>query len=74
MGISCTRCVSHTGYLAHKNSKDETRERSRHKNNSKRVARNLEKMNVRTKRKRPKLGLTGVKDLTIELSERHDSL
>ena len=29
-------CVSHTGYLAHGNSKGETRGRSRNKNNSKR--------------------------------------
>ena len=28
MGVPCTRCVSHTGYLAHGNSKDKTRGRN----------------------------------------------
>ena len=42
MGISRTRCVSQTGYLANENSKSETRGRSRHENNSKRAIRNME--------------------------------
>ena len=37
VGIPCTGCVSHTGYLSHGNSKGEERGRSRHKNNSKTV-------------------------------------
>ena len=48
--------ICHTGYLSHRNNNDE-RERSRHKNNSK-IARNLEKMNVGTKRKNHKRRLT----------------
>ena len=31
-GIPCTRCVSHSGYFAHGDSKNETRERIRHQN------------------------------------------
>ena len=34
---ACTKCVSHTGYPAHGNGKDETRGRSRHKNHSNRA-------------------------------------
>ena len=41
MGIPCMRCVSHTGYLVHGNSKSELRGRSRHNNKSKRVVKNL---------------------------------
>ena len=41
-GISCTRCVSHTGYFAH------TRDRSRHKNNSESGVRNTQEVNVVT--------------------------
>ena len=37
MGIPCTRCVSHTGYLTHGNSKSEARGRSRHQNQYKRL-------------------------------------
>ena len=40
-GIPCTRCVSHARYLAHKNSKGEARGSSRHKNNGRRVVRDL---------------------------------
>ena len=36
MGIPCTRCVSHTTYLAHKNIEGETGGRSRLQNNIKR--------------------------------------
>ena len=64
-GIPCTRCVSHTGYLAYGNSKDEAREISRHKNN----VRNPEERNVGTKVKSPKQDLTSAKDLTVELPE-----
>ena len=67
--IPCTRCVSHTGYLAHGNSEGEARGRNRHENNSNRVARNLEEKNVGTKAKSPKQGPTSAKDLTIELPE-----
>ena len=35
-GIPCKGCVTHTAYLAHGNSKNEGRGRSRHRNNSKR--------------------------------------
>ena len=41
-------CTSHLGYLAHGNSKGEIRGRSRYKNNSKRVVRYMEGMNVGT--------------------------
>ena len=41
-GIPCTRCVSHSRYLAHENSKGETRGRSRHKNNNN-IVRNMKK-------------------------------
>ena len=61
--------VSHTGHLAHGNSKGEARGRSRHKNDNNGVVRNLEKRNVGTKEKSPKQGLTSAKYLTIELSE-----
>ena len=67
------RCVSQTGYLAHGNSKGETRERSRHKNHSNRVVWNMEIWNVGTKGKSPKQGLTSAKDLTIELPEGRES-
>ena len=40
---SHARCVSQTGYLVHGNSKDEARGRSRHKNHSNRVVRNMGK-------------------------------
>ena len=48
-GIPCTRCVSHTVYLAHEDNKGEARGRSRHKKNSKRFVRNLEERNEGTK-------------------------
>ena len=44
--IPCTRCVSHRGYLGHGNSKGEARGRSRLKNNSKRVVRDMETRKV----------------------------
>ena len=50
MLIPCMRCVSHyshTGYLAHANSKGEAR-RSRHQNNSYKVLRNMEERNMGT--------------------------
>ena len=50
---SHARGVSHTGYLAHENSKGEARGRRRHKNNSKRVVRNMGERNAGTKRKNP---------------------
>ena len=59
-------CVSHTGYLAHGNSKGKERGRSRYKNNSERVVRNVEERNVSTKEKSPK---QGAEELTIELLE-----
>ena len=70
--MPCTRCVSHTEYLAHGSSKDEARGRSRHNNNSK-VVRNVEGRNVSTKGKNPKQNLTKAKDLTIELPEGRES-
>ena len=65
-------CI-HTVYLAHRNSKGESRARSRHKRNSNRVVRNVEERNVGTKGKRPKQGLISAKDLPIELSEGCES-
>ena len=62
-----TKCVSHTGYLAHGNSKDEVRGRNRHEYNSKSTVRNMEERKVDTKGKSPKQGLAIVEDLTIEL-------
>ena len=70
--IPCTRCVSHTAYLAHWNSEGEARGRSRHKNNA-RVVRHLEERNVSTKGKSLKHDLTSAKDLTIELSKERES-
>ena len=69
------RCVSHTGYFGHGNSKGEARRRrrSRHKNHSNRVVWNLEEKYVGTKGKSPKQGLTSAKDLTIELPEGRES-
>ena len=60
--------VSHTGYLAHGNSKVEIRGRSKHNNNDE-IVLNTEGRTVGTKGKSPKQGLTSAKDLTIELSE-----
>ena len=70
--LPCTRCVTHTVYLAHGNSNGEARGRSIHKNNA-RVVINLEERNVGTKRKSPKQDLTSAKDLTIELPEGRES-
>ena len=64
-GACNTHC--HKGHLAHGNSKGGARERNRHKNNSKRVVRNLKERNVSTKGKSPKQGLTCAKHPTIEL-------
>ena len=47
--IPCPGCVSHSGYLAHGNSKGEVRGRNRHKSNTRRVVRILEERNVGTK-------------------------
>ena len=60
-------CASHTGYLARGNSKDEERGKNRHKNNSKRVVRNLKERNVGTKGKSPTQVLTSAENLTMEL-------
>ena len=54
-------------------SKDETRGRSRHKNNA-RVVRNLEERNVGTKGKCPKQGLSSAKDLMNLLEGRESRL
>ena len=64
MGIPCTRCVSHTGYLAHGNNKGKIKG-SRHQDNSKRV-RNRDERNVGTKGKSPKQGLTSAKVSTLK--------
>ena len=66
-------CVSHTVYLAHGNSKDEARGRSKHKRDRNIVVRNLEERNVGTKEKSFKRGLISVKDLTIQLPEGCES-
>ena len=62
-------CVSHTGYFAYENSNGEARGRIKHKNNSKRVVRNMEELNEGTEEKSPKQGLTSVEDLTIKLPD-----
>ena len=64
-------CVSHTVYLAHRNSKSEVRGRSRRKRNSNRVVRNLEERDVGTKGKRPKQGLVSAKDTSIKIVILH---
>ena len=53
-------------YLAYGNSKGEVTGRTKRRNNSKKVVRNLEKMNVSTNGK----NLTSAKDKTIELPRR----
>ena len=73
MGLPCTRRVSHAGYLTPGNSKGEARGRSRHENNSKRRARNIEERNVGTTEKSSKQGLSSAKDLHIELPEGRES-
>ena len=72
-GISCTRCVSHTGYLQNENGNGEKRGRIRHQNNSKSVVKNLEERNVSSKKICPKQSQTSAKDLTIIHTEGHDS-
>ena len=64
-GIPCTRCVSHTGYGSHGNSKGEIRGRSRHDNHSKIVARKMGERNVGTIRGRVGKVQLSPKDLTI---------
>ena len=66
--IPCTGCVSHIGYLRHGNSKGEARGRSRHKNNSKRVARTWTR-----RKKSPKQGVASAEDPTIMLLEGPNS-
>ena len=56
-GIPCTRCVSHTGYLAHGNGEGEIRGSERHQDNSKSVVSSLEERNVSTKGNTLKQGL-----------------
>ena len=73
MGLPCTGCVFHIGYLVHGNSKGEARGRNRHKSNSKRVARNLKERNVGTKRKGPKQSLNSAKDyVDLGIGERYN--
>ena len=67
------KCVFHTGFFVHGNSKGETRERCRYPNNSKRVIRNLEERNVGTKGKSPN-DVTSAEVLTMELPEGRESL
>ena len=52
MGIPPTRCVSNIGYFAHRNGKGEAKGRSRNKNNSKIVVKNIEGRNVGTIREK----------------------
>ena len=59
------RRVSHTGYLEHGNSKSETIDRSRYKNNSKRVARHGRRERGHNKGESPKQGLTETKYIYI---------
>ena len=59
--------------VAHGNSKGEARGRIRHKSNSKKLVRDLEKRNMGTKEKSPQKGLIRAKDLIIELSEGRES-
>ena len=58
------RCVSHTGYFGHGNSKGEARRR-RHYNNSKRRVRNLKQRNIGSKLISPKQGLASAEVLTM---------
>ena len=72
--IPCTRSVSHTGYLAHGNSKSETRGRIRHQNNGKRSSIKYEmKERGHENKESRKQELTITKDLAIELFEGSDS-
>ena len=74
MEIPRTRCVFHTEFLAHGNSKGEARGRRKYKNSSiKRVVRNVKERNVGTKMKNPRQSLTIAHDLTIELPEGRES-
>ena len=67
-------CVSHTRYLVHENNKDEAKESSRLKNNSKRVVLNMSGKNVGTIRGESLTqGLISDKDLTIEVPEERES-
>ena len=61
------------GVYPTQDSKGEARERSRHKNNSKRVVKNMDERKVVTKGKSLKQDLTSAADLTIELPEGLDS-
>ena len=51
-GIPCKRCVFHTAYLMHLNSKGEARGRRRYKRDSKIVVSNLKGRNVGTNGKK----------------------
>ena len=64
-GMQGTRSyATHTGFLAHGNSKGDTRGRSKPQNSIKRAVRNLEERNVVTKGKSNKEGLTSAEVLT----------
>ena len=68
--ITCTRCGSHSGYLAHESrnrheKKKQTREKDTRIIASKRVVRNMEERNVSTKGRSPKQGLTSAADITM---------
>ena len=65
-GLSCTKCVSHTGYLTHGNSKGESRRRSRYKNYIKQIKYGR-KERGHYKGESPNEGLNSTKDLTVML-------
>ena len=64
-------CISHRVPRAWEQEGGSSRENSRHQNNSKRMARNMEERNIGTKMKSPKQDLTSDEDLTIILPEGH---
>ena len=71
--ISCTRCASHTGFLAHGNSKGEAKI-SGHQNNSKSSEKYERKERRYNNGKIPKQCLTSAKDKTIEFPKGRGSL
>ena len=59
--------------LQHGNRKGGAKGRSRHKNNRKRVVKNLREMDEGTKGKSPNQGLNSAEDITIDLIEGRES-
>ena len=70
---SHARGVYPTLYLAHWNSKGDTRGRRRQKYHGEGVVRNMEGRNA-IRGESPNQGLTSAKDLAMELPERHHDI